>query len=170
MDAKHMVKVIELGLVVAKRCVALKWMTNKISHEKQWMLEFVEWTRAECGVRHRLIYCGVNQGGLAEWDMADLSHQEKTSSTSSGPEEHIAAINPVALPGVEGQEPAARPFGRLKREDPELEGGDGEDDRSKEPRSVTGEEQDDLATEEYPEDLHVEFEAWEAPCTSPGHA
>ncbi|KAJ1175747.1 hypothetical protein NDU88_001034 [Pleurodeles waltl] len=98
------------------------------------------------------------------------SHRENTSSTSSDPEEHISATNPVSLPGVKGQEQAALLFGRLKREDPELDGGDGEDDRSKEPRSVTGEEQDDLTTEEYPEDLHAGFEAWEAPCACPGHA
>ncbi|KAJ1143451.1 hypothetical protein NDU88_009760 [Pleurodeles waltl] len=103
-------------------------------------------------------------------DLAAPSHQEKTSSTSSDPEEHIAATNPVSLLSVEGQEQAVRAFARLKREDSELDGGDGEDDRSKEPRSVTGEEQDNLMTEEYPEDLHAEFEAWEAPCASPGHA
>ncbi|KAJ1146765.1 hypothetical protein NDU88_013065 [Pleurodeles waltl] len=60
-----------------------------------------------------------------------------------------------------GQEQAASVFGRFKREDPELDGGDREDYRSKEPRSVTGDERGDLTTEEYPEDLHAELEALE---------
>ncbi|KAJ1081798.1 hypothetical protein NDU88_001973 [Pleurodeles waltl] len=98
------------------------------------------------------------------------SHRETASSTSSDPEEHVAATNPDSLLGVKGQEQAARGFGGFKREDPELDGGDGEDDRSKEPRSVTREERDELTTEEYPEDLHAEFEAREASCASPQYS
>ncbi|KAJ1100643.1 hypothetical protein NDU88_005724 [Pleurodeles waltl] len=79
--------------------------------------------------------------------MAAPSRRENTSSTSSDPEEHIAATNPDSIPGVKGRVQAASGYGGYKREDLELDGGDGEDDRSKEPRSVTREEQDVLATE-----------------------
>ncbi|KAJ1096411.1 hypothetical protein NDU88_001553 [Pleurodeles waltl] len=73
-------------------------------------------------------------------------------------------------PCVEGQEQAACAFGRDKKEDPGMDGGDGEESRKKEPRSVPGGEQDILKTEEQQEELPVESVLQEAPCASPGHA
>ncbi|KAJ1219120.1 hypothetical protein NDU88_006691 [Pleurodeles waltl] len=92
-----------------------------------------------------------------------------TDTTSSDPEEQKTLTNPVALPGVEGQEQSVRTFCRHKREDPGMDGGGEEEGGEKEPRSVTGGERDFLTTEEQPEDLHIESEAWEVPCASPGH-
>ncbi|KAJ1174239.1 hypothetical protein NDU88_006061 [Pleurodeles waltl] len=101
---------------------------------------------------------------------AEPSGREQTDSTSSDPEEHETSTNPVALLGVEGQEQAVHAFCWHEKEDPEMEGGDREESRKKEPRSVTGGDRDILKTEEQPEDLHVESEAREAPSASPGHA
>ncbi|KAJ1163409.1 hypothetical protein NDU88_003867 [Pleurodeles waltl] len=74
-----------------------------------------------------------------------------------------------ALPGVEGQEQAACAFCRDKMEDPGMDGGDGEECRKKEPRSVTDGDQDVLKTEEQQEELLVESEVREVPCPSPSH-
>ncbi|KAJ1217950.1 hypothetical protein NDU88_005537 [Pleurodeles waltl] len=101
---------------------------------------------------------------------ADPLSREETDSTSSDQEEHETLTNLVALPVEEGQEQSVHAFCRHKREDPGMEGSDGEEGGKKDPRSVTVGDQDFLMTEEQPEDLHVESEAREAPCASPGHA
>ncbi|KAJ1091868.1 hypothetical protein NDU88_004982 [Pleurodeles waltl] len=88
----------------------------------------------------------------------DPSRREKTDSTSSDPEEHVTSTNLVVRPGVEGQEQSERAFCRHNSEEPGLDGGDREDGRPKESRSVNGGEQDFLTTEEYQEDLRIEFE------------
>ncbi|KAJ1110388.1 hypothetical protein NDU88_007740 [Pleurodeles waltl] len=102
--------------------------------------------------------------------MEDPSDQEQTDSTFPYPEEHETSTNSVALPGVEGQEQAARAFYRHKKEHPGMDGGDGEESRKKEPRSVTGDDRGVLKTEEQQEELPVESKAREAPCASTGHA
>ncbi|KAJ1137754.1 hypothetical protein NDU88_004150 [Pleurodeles waltl] len=98
---------------------------------------------------------------------ATPSRRENASSTSSDPEEDIVATNPDSLPGAKGQEQATCGLGGFKRENPELDCGDGEDTRSEEPRSVTREEQEEPTKEENPEDLQTEFETREAPCQDP---
>ncbi|KAJ1081405.1 hypothetical protein NDU88_001587 [Pleurodeles waltl] len=70
----------------------------------------------------------------------------------------------------EGQEQSVRAFFWHKREDPGMDGGDGEEGREKETRSVTGGDRDFVTTEEQPEDLHNESEVREAHSASPGHA
>ncbi|KAJ1201872.1 hypothetical protein NDU88_005676 [Pleurodeles waltl] len=80
------------------------------------------------------------------------------------------SMKPLPIPGVEGQEQAAHVFCRDKKEDPGMGGGDGEESRKKEPRSVPGGEQDILKMEEQQEELPVESEVQEEPCASPGHA
>ncbi|KAJ1175439.1 hypothetical protein NDU88_000727 [Pleurodeles waltl] len=62
---------------------------------------------------------------------ADPSGQEETDSASSDLEEHETPTNPVALPGVEGQEQSVRAFCRHKREDAGMDGGEGEEGRKR---------------------------------------
>ncbi|KAJ1207312.1 hypothetical protein NDU88_002703 [Pleurodeles waltl] len=84
---------------------------------------------------------------------ADPSGREQTDSTSPDPEEHEASTNPVDLLGVEGQEQAAHAFCRHKKEDPGMDCGDGEESWNKEPRRVTGGDQDVLKTDEQQKEL-----------------
>ncbi|KAJ1210604.1 hypothetical protein NDU88_005966 [Pleurodeles waltl] len=131
------------------------------------MLEQVGRTLGSIPAEILLAYCPCDGPLLRQ--VAPL-RRKNVSSTSSDPEEHIVAANPDSLPGVKGQEQATCGFGGFKREGPELGGGDGEDARNEEPRSVTREDQEEPTKEENPEDVHAEFEAREAPCTRPGHA
>ncbi|KAJ1188201.1 hypothetical protein NDU88_004964 [Pleurodeles waltl] len=45
--------------------------------KKQWLWEFAKSTRAAWGVRHRLIYSGIGQGSLAEWEIVEVHLQKE---------------------------------------------------------------------------------------------